>query len=115
MSDTLPVASEQKRVQVRAIAYDAEPAARQVRVDYLTRPAHRFESIAIEETRDEVSIAIFVTAPRGPTRASGHLHSLAIVLSEPLGHRRVVDARTGQVLQRLSEPIEPPQPGGPAT
>jgi hypothetical protein len=106
---------ERKRVQVRATAYDAEPAARELRVDYMTRPAHRFESVAVDETVERISVAIFVMAPRGPTRAAGHLHSLAIKLAEPLGSRNVVDARTGRVLERLQAPIDPPQPGGSGT
>ncbi|MDA0158754.1 hypothetical protein OM076_00640 [Solirubrobacter ginsenosidimutans] len=109
------MAPELKRVQVRAIAYDAEPIARRLRVDYITRPAHRFESVAVQETPDEVRIAIFATAPRGPTRASGHMHSLMIVLAQPVGTRRVVDTRSERVLQRLPAPVDPPQPGGPGT
>lgn len=106
---------ERKRVRARITGYDAEPTDRDVRVDYVTRPAHRFETVAIEETAEEVSIAIFATAPRGPTRASGHMHSLAIRLADALGSRRVVDAHTGRVLERLPAPLNPPQPGGPGT
>jgi hypothetical protein len=109
------VAPELKRIQVRAIAYDGEPIARRLRVDYITRPAHRFESVAVQETPDEIRIAIFVTAPHGPTRASGHLHSLTIDLTEPLETRRVVDTQSERVLERLPAPVDPPQPGGPGT
>jgi hypothetical protein len=92
---------ERMHVAARAYAYYAEPVDRQVRIDYLTRPAHRFASVTAEESPDAVSIAIVVTSPRGPTRATGHQHSITADLAAPLGTRRVVDSRTGLALARL--------------
>jgi hypothetical protein len=116
VSDTLVVARERIRVRVSAYAYDAEPRGRRMRVDYVTRPAHRFESVTVDEARDEVCVTIIVTSPRGPTRASGHLRSLTVDLIEPLGDRRVVAGGSGRVLERISSPMHPPfQPGGPET
>jgi hypothetical protein len=63
ISDTLVVARERIRVRVSAYAYDADPGDRRVRVDYVTRPAHRFESVTVEEARDEVCVTIIVTSP----------------------------------------------------
>ncbi|MBE2316683.1 hypothetical protein DVA67_011915 [Solirubrobacter sp. CPCC 204708] len=110
------MASGRFRVPARIDAYDAEPVDRQLRIDYVTRPSHRFDSVSVEEAQEAVEIAIVVTAPRGQTRAAGHMHSLTVVLAAPLGDRRVIDACTGSVVPRLRSPMDPPpQPGGPGT
>lgn len=110
------VASERFRTSASIDGYDAEPVDRRLRVDYVTRPAHRFDSVSVEETNEAVAIAIVVTAPRGRTRAAGHMHSLTVELAAPLGDRRVVDAHTGSIVPRLPSPMDPPpQPGGPGT
>jgi hypothetical protein len=110
------VTSGRFRKPARIDGYDAEPIDRQLRVDYTTRPAHRFDSVSVEETKEAVAIAIVVTAPRGPTRAAGHMHSLTVELAAPLGDRRVIDACTGSMVPRLPSPMDPPpQPGGPGT
>jgi hypothetical protein len=110
------MAVERIRRAASARAYFAEPADRRLRIDYTTRPAHRFESVGVEESADEVMIEIHVTSPRGPTRAAGHEHTLFVDLSAPLGHRRVVDRRSGRALPRLPSPSDPPpRTGGPGT
>ena len=104
------------RKPARIDAYDAEPVDRELRVDYVARPAHRFDSVSVEETKDAVVVAIVVTSPRGPTRAAGHMHSLTVELDGPLGDRDVIDAGTGSIVPRLPSPTDPPpQPGGPGT
>jgi hypothetical protein len=76
------------RKPARIDSYDAEPIDRHLRLDYTTRPAHRFDSVSVEETKEAVTIAIVITAPRSPTRAGGHMHSLTVELTEPLASIR---------------------------
>jgi hypothetical protein len=88
------------RVRTDSIAYDGDPDGRRLTVQFSTRPAHRFESVAVAETPDEVVVELVVTSPRGPTRASGVLRRVRVELAAPLGERRVVDRASGRTLPR---------------
>jgi hypothetical protein len=104
LSERMTDRSSRMRIITMAVAFEGQPTDRRIRVHYGRRPAHRFESALVDETTTEITVAISLSSPRGPTRASRIGDAVDVALDAPLGKRRIIDRRTGRELPRMPNP-----------
>lgn len=74
---------------------------RSLTLSYFTNSEYVFERVFIKEEEDRVKVGIVERAPNGFVTLVGSHRTAEATLSEPLGDREVVDARTGKTVKVL--------------
>ena len=80
--------------------YTASENGRELIVHYWAPVGHRLPRARVTEGRPGVMVALDARVLNGATIPACEFHSVRIILAEPLGGRRPIDAETGRALPR---------------